>query len=219
MSSVKAWSYSSLATFEKCPLLFKYKYIDKIKDTGDSEPMIRGTKVHKLAEQYVRGDIKTLPPVLRKFDDEFKTMRKEKEATVEQSWGFTKEWAETGWVMPDTWLRVKMDLHLPKENELHLVDYKTGRERVEEHKDQLMLYGVAGFAMFPHVEKVLADAWYIDSGKITSYIVDKKLAAKQQKLFTNRANIMLEAKVFNPRQSHACEWCQFSSRKNGPCKY
>lgn len=214
------WSYSALTTYEQCPLLYKYKYIDKIKEETTNEHLVRGNAVHKAAEQYVRGDVSKLAPTLRKFDTELKALRKEKTAMVEQSWGFTKNWVETGWVADDTWVRVKMDcsLQLPN-NTFKLIDYKTGRERPEEHKDQIMLYGVAGYAKNPGVDLVIGEMWYVDSGKITSYTIDRKLSEKYKKQFTGRATAMLGAKAYNPRQSHACQWCQFSKRNGGGCKY
>ena len=73
---IKAWSFSRLSDYQKCPAMAKFKYLDKIVNPDDqkSEALQRGARIHELAEGYLKGTIARLPKELKSFEDEFKKL-------------------------------------------------------------------------------------------------------------------------------------------------
>jgi len=105
---VPAWSYSGLKTFESCA----YRtYISKVKKVWEEAGPAaeRGSRIHGLAEQYVKGELEEMPSELKKFASQFEKLHKlftEGKVEVEGEWGFTLDWETTGWMEHDTWARV-----------------------------------------------------------------------------------------------------------------
>ena len=64
---IKAWSFSRLSDYQKCPAMAKFKYLDKIVNPDDqkSEALHRGARIHELAEGYLKGTIARLPKELK----------------------------------------------------------------------------------------------------------------------------------------------------------
>jgi ATP-dependent helicase/DNAse subunit B len=71
---VPTWSYSALKTFEECPYRTYIQRVKKIPEPP-SPAADRGTAIHKLAEEFVKGEIGELPAELNKFEDEFHELR------------------------------------------------------------------------------------------------------------------------------------------------
>jgi RecB family exonuclease len=63
---ITSWSFTRYNTYSQCPAKAKFKFIDKLKEP-DSPQMQRGTDIHKLAENYVKGEIVRLPKELVLF--------------------------------------------------------------------------------------------------------------------------------------------------------
>src|SRR5262245_51001335 len=129
MSAITAWSYSRLSLWEQCPLAFKLKHIDKVKEE-QSPAMARGDKIHKSAASYITGQ-SALSPELGKFNvllTELQRMPPDVKV-VEQQWGFTKNWRATGWFGSDTWLRVILDAAVVyPDGTADVIDHKTGKQ-------------------------------------------------------------------------------------------
>jgi CRISPR/Cas system-associated exonuclease Cas4 (RecB family) len=182
--------------------------------------MDRGSSIHKLAEDYVKGTIRNLPPELKSFAAEFKVLRKEK-AIAEEQWAFTAQWGMSDWFGPSAWLRVMTDASLIKGDTLRVIDYKTGKER-EEHKLQLELYQLAGLLRYPDIQKVSAELWYLDLGKIapeeTSFITRDKLNALKL-VWMKRTKAMLSDTRFAPKPGNYCRWCHWRKDNGGPCQF
>ena len=83
---VTAWSYSRWSGHDTCPLQFKLRTIDKIEEPP-APPMIRGGKIHKMAEVWVSHAKRfPLPDELESFTEEFlelRKLRKKKKAKAE----------------------------------------------------------------------------------------------------------------------------------------
>lgn len=218
MKTLTAWSYSRWQTYEQCPLKAKLKFIDKLPEPS-SPPMERGSAIHKLAENYVRGDIKKLPPELKLMKGKFKDLVKA-EALAEEQWCFTRKWEVTGWFDANAWLRIKVDALNPnlKTRTLLIVDHKTGREK-PDHMAQLSLYAMGGFIKHTDMEVVDAQLWYLDSGVPRSMLFKRSELPALKKDWTGKTKAMLSDTTFAPRPGNYCRWCHFSKAQGGPCKY
>lgn len=220
---LKAWSYSRLNKYETCPRSAKYTYIDKLQEPK-APPLIRGQKIHKLCEDFVKkAKPGRLPKELSKFKAEFAQLRDD-EAVAEQQWAFDKVWCPSDWFGPDTWVRVIADAHYfeyddaGNANTLVVVDYKTGKKKGDgAYEDQLELYATAGFCMF-EVDNVRVELWFLDSGDIVGDTYQAREVPASKKRWGKRAARMLKDTTFVATPNFACRWCAFNATKGGPCE-
>lgn len=220
---IKSASYSRLLDFETCPLRAKLKHVDRIPEEK-SEAADRGTAIHQLAEDFVGGKIKSLPPELRKFSDEFLALRerfKEKKVSLEGDWGFDRDWAVTSW--KDAWMRIKLDarVSLSKKHSV-VVDYKTGKRFGNEvkHGEQVALYGLAELLREPDVEQVTVELWYLDIDDMVSTLFSREQLFRHLPQFEKRLKKMTTATEFpaNPNV-FSCKWCPYGPAKGGQCEF
>lgn len=220
---INSWSYSRLLDFEKCPHSAKLKFIDKIPQ--ESAPAAeRGTMIHQLAEDYVSGKIKVLPPELRLFSDEFSALRKryvEKKVSLEGDWGFDADWVPCGF--KEAWLRMKLDARVHASvNHSIVIDYKTGKRFGNElkHGEQTVLYGIAEVLREPQVEEVTVELWYLDIDDLVSTTYTREAILRYLPQFTKRGQALTNATKFPPNPSiHSCKWCPFGPAKGNQCEY
>lgn len=233
IKNVTSWSFSRYSDYKQCPLKFKLKHIDKIKEPPN-DAMARGATIHTLAEDYIKGTGQTLPPELKKFEAEFKAFRKQFKKlahtmVVEDNWAFTKEWDETTWDdWASCWVRIKLDCaHHESETVMVITDWKTGKFRTEmneEYTEQLELYALAALLLHPHLTEVKPRLAYIDHGVIyppqdQPLIYTPSDIGRLKQVWAKRTKAMMNDKKFAPKPNDKCRWCFFSASQNGPCKY
>lgn len=200
-----------------------YKHLRKLPDPG-SAAMNRGNVIHKLAEDYVRGKLRKLPPELANVRVEADHLRKTK-ATVEQAWGFNQQWAWTGrpnWFGDDVWFRAKADaITLYEDDTALLIDWKTGK-KYHANEEQVELFSLAAFMRFPNLTEVDTRLWYTDADPDDNEIqrvYTAKDATAIQKDWTKKVVPMFKDRRFAPTPNDKCHWCPFSKAKGGPCKF
>lgn len=242
---ISAWSYSRHQTYEQCPQKAKYLYVDKMREP-DSAAGLKGTRVHAIAAMMATGIVpkpdrdnmsfindlkpillsKEFPRELAAFEEEFKTLRKMKNLSVEAEWAFTKDWNVTSWFGSDAWLRIKVDLFwlevlkqkALRETTVFIRDHKTGKVHAD-HKHQRSLYALGAFLMYPDAVAVDVAHWYLDQGHEEKQVYFQKDFEKLKKEWLKKTKAMLNDTTFAPRQGDYCRWCHFSKAKNGPCKF
>lgn len=237
IKQVTSWSFSRYSTYKQCPLKLKLSAIDRIREPGN-EAMARGDAIHKLAEKYIKGEGRSLPPELKLFADEFKKLRAQYKKkingmVVEDNWSFTKDWDETQWDdWINCWLRIKLDCaHHHDDETLIITDWKTGKfrpEMNEEYVEQLELYALAALLLHEHIQQVKPRLAYLDLG-ITypeagaELVFTRADIPKLKKLWEKRTKAMLNDKQFAPRPNDKCRWCFYRSSNKvaggGQCKY
>lgn len=216
-TQITSWSYSRYATYEECPAKAKYKFIDKLPEPP-APAMERGNVIHKLAEEYTKGNIKKLPKELKLFEENFKELKASK-PLVEETWAFTKEWKQTLW---NDWkncvVRIKVDAACKDGDTLYIIDHKTGKMR-DGYSTQLSLYALGGALVFPEVKHINTQLWFLDSGDQLEEAYSAAAAPKLLKDWEKRTKPMLNDTRFAPKPSHSCRWCPYSKSKGGPCKF
>lgn len=240
VKNVTAWSYSRYADFKECPFKFKCKHIDRIKEPPNAA-MERGSQIHKLAEDYIKGTIKRIPKELKTFEALFKGLRKDCQKAlggveVEGQWGFDANWQPVGWSdWNRCWLRVKMDVvrKPPGLGKVWIDDWKTGKLRdfnIEAYKEQLSLYALAAFKRDDTLEAANVSLKYLDTGDMypsddelgyyTYYAKDVPVLEKDWK---KKVNPMFKTKTYRPTPSNTCQWCHYrkdnKANGGGQCKY
>lgn len=227
---IKSWSYSRLKTFEKCPYTLQLSAVDKVPGPvrDENHPANRGTKVHKEAEDYVKGEVDVLPASLKKLKTEFEVLREEYAqglTLVEQPWGFDEEWGQCDyWDQDKIWLRVKCDVaKFFEEDSAKIVDHKTGKSFGNEvsHVQQGQLYAVSTFMRYPQIDLVEASMWYIDEGKIKSRTYHRSKFLPIFENFNKRARVLTEMPVLLPKPNKFnCQWCDYGPQNgNNECPY
>ncbi len=125
LRAVKHWSYSAYGVWKSCA--FKFYCERMLGMRGPPVPaMQRGTAIHALQENLLKGKIYGMPRELAKFGTEL-TALKHAKPIVEEFWGVDENWV---FQEKRSWCVMKMDAALPptKKNdyELYVQDLKTG---------------------------------------------------------------------------------------------
>lgn len=220
-NGITAWSYSRYADYKQCPLRFKLKYIDKLKEPG-SPAMQRGGDIHKEGENYLiaKKKPKAVPTAYVHFADMMQDLRG-LNPMVEQQWGFTQQWTPTGWFAGDTWLRIICDVVVKYDDgEVDLIDFKTGR-KYDTNEEQVELFSAAPFIKWPEVEQVQTRLWYLDQPGDNEVlrVYTRSDFDRIKKDWTEKVKPMFKDKRFAPTPNQKCRWCSFRKEAGGPCNY
>jgi hypothetical protein len=166
MAKPFAWSYSSLELFELCPKKFYHTKIkrDVVEEFGPEAQY--GTEVHKHFEnRLIKG--KKLP--LDLFHHE-KIMAKlaaaPGEGMPEQKLALNRDMEPTGFFDSDVWLRGVVDFAKKNNNNLLIIDHKTGRQK--EGFDQVILMGLMMAAYMPEIDNFIVGYYWTKTKCITS---------------------------------------------------
>ena len=222
---IPAWSHSTLKTFESCAYR---SYIAKVKriqeDFGPAAK--RGSAIHKLAEDYVRGQLPEFPSDLKKFKSKYEELRKLFTATkveVEGDWGFTIDWEPCAWMAPDVWARIKLDAIVHEtDTSARVIDYKTGKMFGNEisHSQQALTYAIGTFFRYPKLEHVQTELWYLDHGETTLQAYTRDQAMVFMPKLHERAIEMTTATTFPPNPStYNCRWCSYKQGEDPHCQH
>lgn len=235
---LKAWSASRLKDYETCPYMAKLKYIDKVKEPKPEgkNPLDRGNAVHAYSEAYITGDQNVIEDGMEVYEKDwdgiflkYQPMFEEAhefflqgKVECEQEWGFTTDWAVTGWMSDDTWARIKLD-YLYLEDPISGVarDWKTGKKFGNEmtHATQGIIYTIGTFMKYPELEFLQTEFHYFDQPDApTVQRYNRKQAMEFVPRITDRAVIMTSAQEFAPRPSpRNCRFCV--GKKTGTCEW
>jgi CRISPR/Cas system-associated exonuclease Cas4 (RecB family) len=217
-------SISKLHVYESCPYRAKLAWVDKIADTQPRKAADRGTAIHQLAEDYVRGEVANLPDELRHFASEFTALRQRyQEGTVslEGEWGFTEDWQPTDY--KSAWLRVKADaVVFTSDTTAVVIDHKTGKRYGNElkHAEQLQLYAISALIRNPQLKLVNTELWYLDQDDLADMPIKAVSLQKYIKVFDKRFKAMTEDTTFVPKPNiNSCKWCPYHASKQGNCQH
>ena len=230
-----SWSFTRYSDYRLCPLKAKLKHLDKVAEPPNAA-MQRGAAIHKIAENYIKGWSAKMPPELWLYKALFNRLRKElnfgssalKRMTVEKTWAFTRDWQPTTW---NDWtncrLRVKVDCAVVNGPLIEIWDWKTGKYRADEaattYTEQLELYALAGFCIYPQTQTIKAKLIYLDAKAEFFMIFDRIDFSRFQKIWEKRTQPMLNDQRFAPRPNQFCNWCHYRALNKeaggGQCKY
>lgn len=212
------WSYSVLSRYESCAAKRKYADVMRIPNPKNKY-MQRGIDAHDGLENYMTKKISRLPKILKPLAADLKLLRGIN-ANAEEMWAVDKNWKPCGWKDWDVaWCRSKIDLGWLENDELMIVDLKTGR--FKDYEDQADLYAVMGFIHVPYAKVIRVENWYpdLDGHKVPMGSYHRRRLKPMQKEFNIRVRHMLKDKKMLPNPGPQCKRCNFSSTHNdGPCK-
>ena len=215
MSEIKSWSFSRLQDWKSCKLKAYLKHAKRIPDPRPSPAAERGTVIHQMAEDFIRGEITVLPVELAHFEGEYRSLAKSYkrgDVELEGEWGLDRDWNQVDY--KGAWGRVKLDLfYRMGESHAALVDYKTGRKDGNEnkHAEQLQFYATVSFCRFEWLETVDTELYYLDKNELTKISFEREKAFQRYLPHWNDLAIeMTEATEFpaNPNIV-SCKYCPY----------
>ena len=128
--------------------------------------------------------------------------------------------------MGDTWARIKLDALVNEdETSCRVIDYKTGKKFGNEiaHGQQGLVYAIATFLRYPHIEHARTEFWYLDKGETTIKDYSRATAMEFLPGLYRRAIKMTTETNWEPKPSKdACRWCDYKkSYEESPaiCKW
>lgn len=216
----RAWSYSRLYDYERCPQLYKFKAIDKLPEPPNPA-MDRGTRIHNLAEKALLKPKSKLPQELLRLKERFAQLRGAG-AQPEQQWTLTYNFkASTSWFSKEAWCRLKVDAVVVDGDKVEVVDWKTGQFKPEKSVDQVELYALGASVVHPVTKQVTCRLSYTDVGQEVPTIIQLTPAwvKKTKDKWVKRVAPLQKDKSFKPKPSPACNWCFFAKSKGGPCAH
>jgi RecB family exonuclease len=236
---INAFSVSRLKNYEECPyralLLYGPEKQQVPDDPKRQEALDRGILFHKLAEQYIKGELEDFPrelenyrSVLEEFHEHY--VKYPDLTFVETQWCLNDNLETVDWFDSEAWARFGVDYgeYRPESNTILLVDWKTGKRTNREltHLQQLMAYGACAPYILPHLinedTKFILRAYYFDSTntepfeRTTTHAGVMNYAAK----LWHRGLTMTQAVEFPPKpNAWNCKYCPFSSNNADTCAY
>jgi putative RecB family exonuclease len=195
----------------------RYKFVDRLEEPP-SPAAARGTALHAMIENYLRASSigGAVPPELRLVGGYLDELRHPGIQTELQA-AFTEQWEPVDWFDRRVYCRVIFDAVLKVEDTVIVVDHKTGKKRPEEHADQLRLYALAAFRLWPDVTRVCAQIIYVDHGERMILEFTRADEAGLREQWDARAARLRADDIFSPRPGPTCRWCHFRRSNAGPC--
>lgn len=225
-NSKLALSFSRLNLYAWCPAQFRFQVVIGLKQPP-APAMERGNELHKTLERFVKAEGKVaskLPKELIHLKPELTSYRK-LNPTTEAQYAFDDKWNVTGYFDKNVSWRMKVDLrHEPAKGVVRLTDYKSGKVKPEEHREQLELYILTELLVRPAPTRIEAAMFYVDHMDEPQVLIvhekpNAKLVARYKKTWEAKAKRIRSDTVLTPTPSEfKCGNCFFSSKRNGPCK-
>jgi hypothetical protein len=220
---VVSWSYSAMNTFDTCPRMYQAKYVTKEVPYVQNASAKWGDDVHKALEDNIKVG-KPLPSnmaMYQRFLDAVK-FRADKiggELVAEQQVALTKDLHAVSWFTKKTaktpvWFRTKIDVVLHASGYGEVYDYKTGKRKFD--KDQLHLYALVAFILYPDMNRLKAGFIWLKDGVIDKPVeYTRDMLPDMLKYWHERYDILEEAWIlddFPPKPSGLCHgWCEVTS--------
>lgn len=150
-----AHSYSSIKLYENCPLRYYHQRVAKSVVDEGGEASKYGERIHSFLEARLKGT--DLPKEVAAYEPlvnavERVAEQKGAELYVEHELTLSDLLTPTGWYSADAWIRSKLDVLVINGTDAVVMDWKTGKRKVDFF--QLQLFAVQVFKHFPEVLRV-----------------------------------------------------------------
>ncbi len=216
-----ALSYSRLSNYEQCPRQFQSKYITKTyPDDSDNPYFIRGNKIHKQLDEYVKAmamatetfsNFPDLSPeaanavgIIESVYSNYTDIWSEQQIAVDENFN------EISWFSKAAFYRVIYDLMAINGDKALLLDWKTGKVREYDDKPtgQLHLAAAICMAIKPEVDEVTTAYAFLEHKHTlakTFYREDlPDMLEPFQKAYIN----VNDDKEFKPTVNKYCYFCK-----------
>jgi uncharacterized protein Usg len=202
-----SWSYSRLKNFESCPLKYKTVDIDKL-HVEKSQELDRGGQLHEAMYQRVANGTK-LPVPYSYMERWAKRLTMDlhpmQETYCELKLALNDDYQPTAFMGHDVWCRARIDYLKIIPRQAHVVDYKTGKPRLDD--TQLALSAAMVMCHYPEVDQVRTEYLWTEYGDTSHKIYQRnELSQIWDELLP---------RVFQLEEAHKHD--QFPAVPNGLC--
>jgi len=211
-----AHSYSAVKMYEQCARKYKFVKIDKLADKSGAAAN-RGKEIHAEIETYLNGGLPMFSDEVMYLGDKLSHWMSLKAAS-EMLIAVDKDWNLVEYKDPNAMFRGVIDLYMEHGPEATVIDFKTGKHR--DYSDQTSVYAAMVLACKPHIDYVKTSIEFIDLAKTDNYetITRKDLPRLKEQLEV-RLRKLEKDKIFAPNPSFLCNYCAFSKKVGGPCRW
>ena len=202
------WSYSVLSMFEQCPKKFYHLKIARDIKDSDSSFSSEGKEIHDaMFQRVIKG--KPLPLPIRQYEKiaaRFADSKGEKYGEMKMC--LNNKFEPVDWFAKDAWVRAIVDLLIVRDNTAIIVDWKTGKKRLDW--TQLQLTAAVLSRLMPEIENFkLVFAWLRNSEFSTEDIKRGEIKGIWAGLLP-RVKLIEQSKAttsFGAKESGLCRYC------------
>jgi len=112
-------------------------------------------------------------------------------------------------------IRGKVDQISKNGNEIHIIDWKSGKVPQEISEMQIQLYAIWFFLKFKNIDKVITSFVYIEHNKEKTVVYKRDDIPLIKKAYGRRIKEIEIENSFNKKETHMCNWCEY--RNKGLC--
>lgn len=206
-----AWSFSVLSMFEQCRK--KFYHIKVMKDAKDSNSSFsnEGKEVHTaMFKRVIKGT--PLPLPIRHHEKMAKRFADTKgEKYGEMQMCLNNKFEPVDWFAPDAWVRAIVDLLIIRGDTAIIVDWKTGKKRVDW--TQLMLTAAVLSRLMPEIKHFKLVFVWLKSSEVSSMELEladikpiwMELLPRVKEIETAKSTTSFPAS-----ESYLCRYCPVS---------
>ena len=197
-----AHSYTSMKTYEICPLQFWHKKIDKTYEEEFSPQILEGWRIHTAFENALLGK-KALPRELWRYKDLLASVPVP--CTVERKLAVDRSFEPCDWMDPSTLFRAVLDaVHMDYDKAI-IIDWKTGKVRT----DTTQLRGQAAILMahHPNIKEVEANFVWIKHAELTTVKVSRPQLGELVYQLMEKMIVIENDDVYEAKPGPLCRWC------------
>lgn len=206
-----AHSYSSIKLYENCPLRYFYQRVAKSVVDEGGEASKYGERIHAFLEARLKGtdlpqEVATYEPLTKAV--ELLASQDGAELLVEHELTLSDMLVPTGWFSADAWIRSKLDVLVIKGEDAVVMDWKTGKRKMDFF--QLQLFAVQVFKHFPEVNRVKTSlVWLKDMSMDTEVYTREQANGIWHDVMTRirRIEQSLEHDNWPAKPSGLCRYC------------
>lgn len=205
---VTPWSFSVLSTYELCPK--KYYHLKVAKDVKDSDSAYagEGKDIHNAMHDRVINGV-PLPLPIRHFEkwaERFASTEGEKHGEMKLC--LNNKFEPVDWFADDAWVRAIVDLLIVKGDTAIIVDWKTGKKRVDW--TQLRLTAAILSRLMPEINNFKLVFVWLKQSDISSEAISKEDMREVWNDLLPRVKKIEEAKKitnFPAQDGPLCRFC------------
>lgn len=161
-----AWSYSVLSMFEQCRKKYYHLKVNKDVKDSDSSFSVEGKEIHKaMFARVIKGVPLPLPiRHFEKFAGPFADSKGEKHGEMKLC--LNNKFEPVAWFADDAWVRAVVDLLIIKGDTAIIVDWKTGKVRIDW--TQLQLTAAIVSRLMPEIKNFKLVFVWLGAGKVSN---------------------------------------------------
>lgn len=229
------YSFSKIDTWERCPYKFKLKYIDKIRISFEPNlALSKGSFLHYCIEKNTNGKEYATTAIFTEEEKNkaIKILSQFTKSKLCQSYlsGKGKHEVDFGILKVKDIFKVtnfeninaifkgKIDYLFQKNNELYILDWKSGKyiEQDDQRFDQLLLYAIWGFLKFENINLINCSFVYIEHLKENKISYQRDNLKNYIEKYIQAISKIESDELFDKIESKQCEYCEY--RKFDYCK-